>query len=122
MNTIQSAPTPATVPCLAFEAVTLPDGAGDSSPDGFSFALFPIGDGDERPKTEVTARLTVTARIRPHDLSRVNGKWFMEFSILSPDDAPDDAASGPMFGVEVGGAGKLAFEDAMALVCGAGRV
>lgn len=115
-------PTPAPAPSLAFEAVILPDNAGEDAPDGYPLALVPFGYEDERPMAELTARIAITARIRPHDLVRVDGKWFLEFSILSPDAAPGEAASGPVFGVEVGGAGSLPFGDALALVCGAGGV
>lgn len=105
-------------PCPAFNAVLLPENFGDEAPDGYPVALVSFGNDDDRPMVEFTARLAITARIRPHDLVRVNGKWLLEFSILSPDTAPDAPASGPLFGVEVGGA-DLSFEDAARLLCGA---
>ena len=102
--------------CPSFHAVLMPeDGIIDKDPNGYEIAIDRIGAGECTP-AEMLAQITITATIRPLDIIRMKGKWFLQFA-FAPDDG--GAASGPVFGVEIGAG--LSFEDAARYLCAGGK-
>lgn len=102
-------------PRYVFAAHIFPDNAAiDETPVGRELALFPFDYAEQGSPNDnpIPVRFTVTAKIRPLDLVRVGGKWFLQFDI--------EKMSESIFAVECGDANApLPFEEAASILFGA---
>ncbi len=108
-NTAATSAPASTLPC--WECVALPDSALDENADGQQVYLNTSTDYSPTP---FPVRLTVTARAKPFNLFRVDGKWRLSFDLLPEKDADGEFT----FTVEVGEGGPLTFEEATRLLFG----